>query len=196
MPNEREAIAALFRRALQPRPDPADVERDAVERLVARAVQRCERRELRRAIRAVFKRLILQLRHQGWPTARDGECAECANDRRHHPFWSKPRPQYGTCPRGHRVTAVVATAVAVRLPRCGRLCRNICCFLCTRRAGAGRPSLDARAELDADSGDRTILVYWAFNGVTQSVLLAYTGTSSRRCCRHVRNVRWRAVTPP
>ena len=36
MPNERDVIAALSRRALQPRPDPLDVQRDSVERLVAR----------------------------------------------------------------------------------------------------------------------------------------------------------------
>lgn len=36
MRKERDVIAALFRRALQPRADPVDVERDAVERLVSR----------------------------------------------------------------------------------------------------------------------------------------------------------------
>jgi hypothetical protein len=103
MPNERDAIARLFRRALQPHPDPEDVERDAVESFVSRAMQQRERRELRRAIRAVFARLVLQLCRQGWTPARDGKCAECANVRPHHPFWSKLRPQYVMCPRGHRV---------------------------------------------------------------------------------------------
>jgi hypothetical protein len=103
MPKERDVIAALFRRALQPRPDRAEVERDAVERLVSRAMRQHERQELRRAIRAVFARLVLQLRRQGWTTARDGKCAECANDGPYDTFWSKLRPQYMTCPRGHRV---------------------------------------------------------------------------------------------
>jgi hypothetical protein len=103
MPKERDVVAALFRRALQPRPDPEDVERDAVEHLVSRAMQQRERRELRRAIPAVFARLVLQLRHQGWTTAGHRECVECANDRPHHPFWSKLRPQCVTCPRGHRL---------------------------------------------------------------------------------------------
>jgi len=103
MPNERDAIARLFRRALQPRPDPEDVERNAVERLVSRAMRQRERRELRRAIRAVFARLVVQLRRQGWTTAGASVCAECANDRPHHSFWSKLRPQYVTCPRGHRL---------------------------------------------------------------------------------------------
>ena len=103
MPNERDAIARLFRRALQPYPDPEDVERDAVERFVSRAMRQRERRELRRAIRAVFARVVIQLRRQGWTTADDGDCAECANDRPHDPFWSKLQPQYVICPRGHRV---------------------------------------------------------------------------------------------
>jgi len=103
MPKERDAIARLFRRALQPRPDRAEVERDAVERLVSRAIRQRERRELRRAIRAVFTRLVSQLRRQGWTTAGAGECAECGNDRPYDPFWSKLRPQYATCPRGHRL---------------------------------------------------------------------------------------------
>jgi hypothetical protein len=38
MPREAEIIAALFQRALQPRPDPVDVERREVERLVDRAL--------------------------------------------------------------------------------------------------------------------------------------------------------------
>jgi len=103
MPNERDAIARLFRLALQPPRDPEDVERDAVERLVSRAVRQRERRELRRAIRAVFARLVVQLRRKGWTTARDGKCGECSNDRPHDPFWSNLRPQYVTCPHGHRV---------------------------------------------------------------------------------------------
>jgi hypothetical protein len=103
MRNERDTIAELFRRALRPRRDPADVERDGVERLVSRAIERRERRELRRTIRAVFARLVLQLRQQGWTAAGDGECAECANDQPYHPFWSRLRPQYVICPRGHRV---------------------------------------------------------------------------------------------
>jgi hypothetical protein len=126
MPNERDAIARLFRRALQPRCDPGEVERNAVERLVSRAIKRRERRELRRAIRAVFARLVVQLRHQGWATADDGECAECANDRPYHPFWSRLRPQYVTCPRGHRVhveclhlrTVDDALGVEAACPRC------------------------------------------------------------------------------
>jgi len=103
MPKERDVIAALFRRALQPHPDPEDVERDVVERFVSRAMQQRERRELRRAIRALFTRLVLQLRRQGWTTAGAGKCADCSNDRLHDPFWSNLRPQYVTCPRGHRV---------------------------------------------------------------------------------------------
>ena len=103
MGNERDAIARLFRRALQQRPAPEDAERNAVERLVSRAVHQRERRELRRAIRALFTRLVVQLRRNGWTTAEDGECAVCANDQPHDPFWSKLRPQYVTCLRGHRV---------------------------------------------------------------------------------------------
>jgi hypothetical protein len=126
MPKERDVVTALFRRALQPRPDPEDVERDAVERLVSRAMQQRERRELRRAIRAVFKQLVFQLRHQGWTTASNSECAECANDRPHDPFWSKLRPQYVTCPRGHRVhveclhlrTVDDALGIEALCPRC------------------------------------------------------------------------------
>lgn len=67
------------------------------------AMQQGERRELRRTLRVIFMRLVLQLGHQGWTIAGDGECAECANDRPHHPFWSKLRPQYVTCPCGHCV---------------------------------------------------------------------------------------------
>jgi hypothetical protein len=70
---------------------------------VSHAMRKREQRELRRAIRAVFARLVVQLRRQGWTTAGAGECAECENDRPHHPFWSKLRPQYVCCPRGHRV---------------------------------------------------------------------------------------------
>jgi hypothetical protein len=103
MRNERDSIARLFRRALKPRPDPDDVERDAVERLVSRAIQRHEQRELRRAIRAVFARLVLELCRKGWTTMGSGECAECANDRPYDPLWSSLRPQYVTCPRGHRL---------------------------------------------------------------------------------------------
>jgi hypothetical protein len=70
--------------------------------LVSRAIQRHEQRELRRAIRAVFARLVLELCRQGWTAAGDGECAECANDQPYDPFWSKLRPQYVICPSGHR----------------------------------------------------------------------------------------------
>jgi hypothetical protein len=104
MPKERDVIAALFRGALQPRPNPENIERDAVERFVSRAMQQRERWEMRRAIRAVFARLVLQLHRQGWTTAGAGECAECSNDRPHHLFWSKLRPQYVTCPRGTAYT--------------------------------------------------------------------------------------------
>jgi hypothetical protein len=103
MRKERDVIAALFRRALQPYPDPEDVERDAVERFVSRAMQQRGRRELRRTIRALFTRLVLQLRRKGWTVSGAGKCAECWNDRPHDPFWSKLRPQYVICPRGHRV---------------------------------------------------------------------------------------------
>jgi hypothetical protein len=103
MPKERDVIARLFRRALQPRPDPRDVERAAVERLVWRAMRKREQRELRRAIQAAFARLVFQLSREGWTTAGAGECAECVNDRPYDPFWSKLRPQYVICPRGHRV---------------------------------------------------------------------------------------------
>jgi hypothetical protein len=126
MPNEHDAVAAWFWRALQPSPDPEDVERDAVERLVSRAVRQRERRELRRAIRAVFARLVLQLRHAGWTAAGHRECVECANDRPDHPFWSKLRPQYVTCPRGHRLhveclhlrTIDDALGIEALCPRC------------------------------------------------------------------------------
>ena len=103
MAKERDVIAALFRRALQPPHDPEDLEHDAVERFVSRAMQRRERRELRRAIRALFTRRVLQLRRKGWTTSGAGKCAECSNARPHHPFWSNLRPQYVRCPRGHRV---------------------------------------------------------------------------------------------
>jgi hypothetical protein len=103
MPNEPESIAALFRRALQPRPDPLDVERREVQRIINRALEREAQREMRRMLRTLFARLVVGLAEHGWASGGAGVCAECAGDGPQYPLWSKGRPHYVTCPRGHRL---------------------------------------------------------------------------------------------
>jgi hypothetical protein len=99
--NEAKAIAALFRRAFRPRPDPLDVERRVVHKLVNRALARREQRQVRQILRAAFARLIGELSENGWMRGGDGTCSECASELPRHSFWSKLRPHYVTCPRGH-----------------------------------------------------------------------------------------------
>lgn len=101
--NEAKAIAALFRRAFRPRPDPVDVERRVVHKLVNRALARHEQRQVRQILRAAFARLIVELSENGWTRASDGKCSECVSEPPRHSFWSKLRPHYVTCPRGHRL---------------------------------------------------------------------------------------------
>ena len=103
MPREAEFVAALFRRALQPRPDPLAVERREVERLVNHAFEREAHREMRRMLRALFARVLVDLTERGWRTSGDGVCAECGRQRPRHPVWSKRRAHYVTCPRGHEL---------------------------------------------------------------------------------------------
>lgn len=103
MPNEAATVAALFRRALRPHPDPADVERCEVENLVSRALERAARREMRHLLRTAFARLVANLVERGWTNGGEGVCAECGAERPRHPVWSKRRPHYVTCPRGHRL---------------------------------------------------------------------------------------------
>jgi hypothetical protein len=99
--NEAKTIAALFRQALRPRPDPLEIERRAVHKLVNRALARHEQRQVRQILRAAFARLIVELSENGWTSGGDGKCSECASEEPRHPFWAKLRPHYVTCPRGH-----------------------------------------------------------------------------------------------
>jgi hypothetical protein len=92
--NEAKAIAALFRRAFRPRPDPLDVERRVVHKLVNRALARREQRQVRQILRAAFARLIGELSENGWMRGGDGTCSECASELPRHSFWSKLRPHY------------------------------------------------------------------------------------------------------
>src|SRR5215813_7718501 len=103
MRNEAQIVAALFRRAVRPRPDPGDVERREVEDLVLRALDRAARREMRQVVRALFARIVVDLIERGWKSDGDGLCAECAQQRAPHPLWSRRRPRYVRCPRGHRL---------------------------------------------------------------------------------------------
>src|SRR5205814_8017392 len=70
MSNRPDAISALFRRALQPHPDPAQLERRHVEKLVSRAIEPQELRQIRHSLRALFAQLVVELVHQSsdeWP---------------------------------------------------------------------------------------------------------------------------------
>jgi hypothetical protein len=68
-PMSRDTIAALFRRALQPRANPADVERRQVEKLVSRAIERHQVRQLQRSVRALFTGLLPSCSNMAGPTA-------------------------------------------------------------------------------------------------------------------------------
>jgi len=103
MPNEAESVAALFRRALKPRPDALAAEGRTVQKLVRRAIERQERRQVRQTLRTVFARLVVELAEAGWTRGGDGVCAECACERPPYPVRSKRRLHYVTCPRGHRL---------------------------------------------------------------------------------------------
>jgi hypothetical protein len=103
MRNEADSIAALFRRALRRRPDVAELERREVRRLVRRAIKRQQQRHVRAMLRAAFARALDALANIVWTSGGHGPCAECGGDEPPHPFWSKRRPRYVVCPRGHRV---------------------------------------------------------------------------------------------
>lgn len=103
MRDEAERIAAAIRRALNRRPEPAEVERIEVRRLVRRAIRRQQQRELRSMLRAAFARVLTGLAEAGWVGGNDGRCIACAGDQPRHPFWPKRRSRYIVCPRGHRL---------------------------------------------------------------------------------------------
>jgi hypothetical protein len=103
MRNEAETIAALFRRAMRPQPDPADVERRNVRRLIRRAIKRQQRREMRTMLRAAFARMLTGLAEAGWTRVGEGVCAECGSEQPQYPYWFKRRARYVVCPRGHRL---------------------------------------------------------------------------------------------
>ena len=123
-----DAIAALFRRALQPRRDPLDLERRKIEKLVSRAIERQEQRRVRQTLRALFERLDVELAKTGWTNGDAGMCAECTGWEPSYPLWSRRRPRYVACPQGHRlhIECLQLRAVDSALgfeavcPRCGR----------------------------------------------------------------------------
>src|SRR5438477_6540221 len=69
MPNEAATIAALFRRALRPRPDQLAVERDAVEKLVKSRYRAARAAPAASDAPRVFARVVVELAEQGWASS-------------------------------------------------------------------------------------------------------------------------------